>query len=440
MAKKSKEETTEIKTDNFTAEVTTKAGCQTSMTVNIHADSLRSYFKKALKEISKQVSLPGFRKGKVPESLIRKRFENVLLEQVKKDAFRSISQELYKESSLQPVAPAQVQHEWTSFDEQNGAVLSLSYESEPKVDPVDLKSIKLKKVDKKEVTEEDLNDVLENFASYQASWDEITDRPSEEGDYIEIDIETDGQKIVESQRFHIKPKKMGKWLLKLVTGKKKGDSAEGMSEADDSLSSKAKKEFKSKPCKVIIKGVYKANLPEIDDELAKKFGAASLAEMKTKIRLQLQQEQENSVKEDLKEQIDDILGQLQSFELPENLLKTEIQSRIDRKTRQLKEEKVAEEEIEKQQKDIEKEAQANAEKVLRVFFILQSIAREHNITATEAEIRQAVFQQVQQMGLFQQDTSPNFREHLLHQIRMTCIVNIINDKVKELIIRSAEVS
>ena len=311
---------TEFKNDNISVSVENLPTCKALFKLKISPEYVKSLRSKATKNVNKEVSVPGFRKGKAPDDVIRKQYGKYVEQELKEVAVRTVVHEamtLTKTYPLRQDIGLEVQKYMPQTD---GSVdVTYMYETFPQVPDIQLEGIPLTPVAKQEATDEEVEKAVEEVRLYHAQWKEVEDRPIHEGDYVVIDIDVlpgDEKeppfRAYENSRFHVVEKGMPPWARKLVLGKKVGEFAEGMSEKQEYDQG----DFKPRKCRVSINLVQEAELPELNDELAKKAGAFSVSDLRTNIRKQITHQKAKERQEAIRSELKNYLIDTYQFELP----------------------------------------------------------------------------------------------------------------------------
>ena len=307
-----------------------RPACRVEFEVQASKELVVDARSKAVKILSKEVTLPGFRKGKAPESLIVKNFPN----DFDKKWQECIADVSFKECEKLARVPMLSRDARISFNmknhNENGAELLLSFETEPDIPTVEPKDFVAKEISRPEVNEEKVNETIRQVRFFFAEWKKVEDRPVGEGDFVLLDVdvieEEPHKPLFSSTRFEVSSKYMAKWMKDLVMGKNAGDSIEGTSVADEDA--KDKEDFK--PQKVLVKiiAVEECTMPEMTEDFLKKLGVSSEEELRTSIEKLLNKQADDHVKEKLHEQVNDFLIEKYPFDLPPTLIEKEAQFRM----------------------------------------------------------------------------------------------------------------
>lgn len=369
-----------------------KPNCRIEMNVKANSSIVKQAREQAIKTVSKEVSLPGFRKGRAPSDMILKKFGADVSKQLHKaiaDLSFIAAQKLTKVPVLNNNSPI-------SFDmkhqTEEGAEMLFSFETEPSVPTVDAKLFAPQPVEKAEVGEKQLDEAIRQMRFFYAQWEPITDRPIQDGDYIMIDLSTiddEGveQKVFQHIRFEVSKARMANWMQNLVKGAKAGDVLEGMSEADDTATEEEKKEFKPKKVKLSILKVEGAVLPELNDEFAKKVGASDVAHMRQSILDLLNKQVEEKAQNDLREQVNAFLISNYHFELPKSLVDTEKKHRFNQMMGEPKFKANWDKMSQEERKQLEEKVTEESAQAVRLFYLSRQIVQSEKIPVTHQEVQ-----------------------------------------------------
>lgn len=419
--------------ENINVTLTREPSCRVHMDVTVTPLGVQASHQKAIKVINKEVSIPGFRKGKAPDAVILQKFsthverewKDILLNMTFDEAIRLTKIYPFNEKS---VSNATVKN--ASLKE--GATLSYDYETFPIIPEINPQDLSIKEIKRHEVKEKDIEQAIEDLRIQGSEWIDITDRPVQEGDFVDIDIDAisePARNICTNSRFGVSPDKMGTWMRKLVIGAKAGDVVEGMSEKEAEDDCQACEngeehqhnhaEFVPTLCRITINGIKEAKLPTLDDELAKKYGATSLEDLKQKVTANLNKRADDGLKNEMRAQMEHALLNKYAFDLPYSIVQGQIKSRKKEIINDLRAQGTEEANIPTELKKIEEEMAKRIDNDFRLYFMIQKASREFNIEIPKEEVSMEWMRQMwyQQMGQNSIDTSKN-PEEVQAQIHM----------------------
>src|SRR5579883_1889470 len=163
---------------------TTTEGLKREFKVVIPAADIEQRVTSRLSEIGRTVRLPGFRPGKVPLTVLRKRYGSAVMGEVLERAVNDTSGEALREQNLRPALQPKV--EITNFNEGTDLEFKLAVEVLPDIQPMDFTDLKLERL-KPEVPEEEVQQALERMAKQQRK-SEPVERAAATGDVVVIDF------------------------------------------------------------------------------------------------------------------------------------------------------------------------------------------------------------------------------------------------------------
>lgn len=390
---------------------TKNEGLSREYTVAIAADDFESTVTNRLEELAKTISMPGFRKGKVPVSLLRKKYgANVMGEALEK-AVNEATGKVLSDNDLRPAMQPQI--EITKFEEGQDIEYTMSVEVLPKIDLGDFSKIAIERP-VAEVDEGEVDKTLERMAeAYKTSEPIAKKRKTKAGDVVVIDFvgSVDGEEFPGG--------KAEDYSLELGSGSfipGFEDQLIGVN-PDDDVEVKVKfpdeygaKELAGKDavfaCKV--KEIRESKPSAIDDELAKKAGMDDLEALKTAIREQHSQGFTEISRQKAKRALLDALYDLYDFELPQGMVEAEYKSIVDA----FEKAKEAGQEVEDMSDD-EREADFReiAERRVKLGLVFAEVGRENEIQVGQDDIQQAVMREAQNYPGQEQLVFKYYQEH-----------------------------
>lgn len=380
-----------------------KPACRVELEVHTPPLLVAKARKDAIKKVNKEITFPGFRKGKAPDDVVLKKYPSAVEQQWHKsiaDAAFTSAQAQVRVPVLNSGAPVTFDLKKHSLEE--GADLLFSFETEPKIPSVDPKQFYPKPVEKQEIDDKRIDEAIRQMRFFFAQWTPVEERGIQEGDYIQIDLDTlegdEPEKVFDHIRFEVSSERMANWMKNLVLGAKAGAVLEGESVADDTLSEEEKKEFTPKKVRLTIHRVEEATLPELDDEFAKKVGVEDIADLREQVKSILQRNVDDQADSKLREQVNDFLTQNYTFEMPLSLIDTE---RKHRKQQFLSDPKAAEtyellSEEEKQKLD--ERIYNESSEAVRLFYLSRHVVREAKLPVTHEEVQEEAVKTASSFG------------------------------------------
>jgi trigger factor len=306
-------------------------GLKRGYTLTLGGAELDAKVTDKLVEVQPEVEIKGFRKGKVPMAMLRKQFGERVLGDVLNETVDAAINDLLAESGDRPALQPKVEME-NGKDWKPGmdAVFTLSYEALPAIPSFDRSTLTLERMVVK-AEESAVTEALENLAKSAQNFDDRKKgSKAKDGDQVVIDFEGFlGDEPFEGGKGEDYPLVLGSGSFipgfeEQLVGAKAGDDVEVKLSfpAEYGAAHLAGKEA---TFKCHIHAVKAPKPAEIDDELAKKFGAADLAALKDQVASRLEAEYKGAARAILKRGLLDALDAQVKFELPPSLVEAEAQ-------------------------------------------------------------------------------------------------------------------
>ncbi|MCF3973484.1 trigger factor [Paracoccus salsus] len=374
-------------------------GLKRGYQLTLPADELAATVDAKLKEAQPEIEMKGFRKGKVPMAMLKKQFGPRILGDAMQEAIDGALRKHLEESGDRPAAQPKVEMEGgEAWKEGDDVVVNVSYESLPEIPELDLSTLKLEKLSVP-AEETAINEALENLAkSAQNFEDRRKGSKAKDGDQVVIDFKgfVDGEAF-EGGSAEDYPLVLGSnsfipgFEEQLVGAKVDEDMKVEVKFPEEYGAPHLAGKDATFECK--IKAVKAPKAAEIDDELAKKFGADDLESLKKQIADRLEQEYAGAARAIMKRSLLDQLDDQVKFELPESLVEAEA-SQI---AHQLWHEDHPEEQGHNHGTiEPTDEHKKLAERRVRLGLLLAEIGQKAEVTVSDQEMTQAVLQAARQ--------------------------------------------
>ncbi len=307
---------------------TLNEGLKRGYAITVTAAELDAKVVEKLKEAQPDVEMKGFRKGKVPMAMMRKQFGTRVLGEAMQESIDGAMAEHMEKSGDRPAMQPEIKMTNEDWKEGEDVAVDVSYERLPDVPATDFKAIKLERM-KVEADEESVKEALDNLASSpQAVSYEEKKGAAKDGDQVVIDFvgKVDGEAF-EGGTAEDYPLVLGsnsfipgfeEGLLKVKAGDEKDVTVTFPAEYQAEHLAGKEAVFSC-----TVKEVRAAKTPELDDELAKKFGAEDLAGLKAQITERLEAEYAGASRAITKRALLDALDKAVTFDLPTTLVEAE---------------------------------------------------------------------------------------------------------------------
>ena len=419
---------------------TLNEGLKRGYKIVVPASDLDAKVNEKLIEAQPEVEMKGFRKGKVPMALLKKQFGQRLMGEAMQEAVDGAMSKHFEDSGDRPAMQPDVKMTNEDWKEGDDVEVEMSYEALPDIPEVDLKKIKLEKL----VVKAGDADIEEALGSLAETAQDFKDRKkgskAKDGDQVVIDFlgKVDGEAF-DGGAAEDYPLVLGSGSFipgfeEQLVGVKAGDALDVKVAfpAEYGAENLAGKDAVFE-CKV--KEVKEPVAAELNDELAKKFGADDLAALKGQIGERLEAEFSGAARAVKKRGLLDELDKLVDFDLPPSLL--------DAEAKQIAHQLWHEENPDVQGHD-HPEVEPTEEHVklagrrVRLGLLLAELGQKAEIEVSDAEMTQAVMNQVRQYP----GQERQFFEFVQQnpQMRQQIQAPLFEDKVIDYVFELAKVS
>lgn len=428
-------ETSNFNNENLQVVVTKYPNCQIKFEITVQPQAVEAAYAKATKNVKKEVSLPGFRKGKVPDRLIMEKFESAIQKEWVDLTLQTAFNEAIHLTNLHPLREGNIKrpivHECSR---EKGANFTIEFEVRPQIPDIRFEDLKIRQAVLAPITEKDreraLHQVANQFTTYEPAPEDTTVQENEFAD-LDIEVFENGvpRKIIENQRTQINEEGLPKWVFNKVIGLKKGESAEGETEQDPV---QHVPDFKPTAFRVTVNAIYKGETPPLDDALAQRVGLKTLDELKTKISEKLDKETHERISDIEMNELEQVLLNQYSFDLPRSLIDKNKRSRLNDYINQLKKDN-QEGYLQSNRKEIEQSVENATIHQLQLFFILRKVAADHQIDVTQEDISQELTHQISLIPSGRSFLDYNDKEHMRDQLYVVAL----DRKVKQFLLDKA---
>ncbi|MCG0288333.1 trigger factor [Streptomyces sp. PSAA01] len=373
------------------------------LTVEVPFEELKPSLDAAYKKINQQVTVPGFRKGKIPARIIDQRFgRGAVLEEAVNEALPKFYTDAVNEGELNPLGQPEV--DITELKDNELLTFTAEVDIRPAIEIPDYSGIEVT-VDAVEVSDEDLDKSVEQLRERFATTSPV-ERAAAEGDIVVIDLEAkvegevleDG--VATGVTYTIGSGELLDGIDEAVTGLEAGGEATFTSELKGGSA-----QGKEAEVSVKVSEVKARELPELDDDfaqLASEFD--TLEELRADSRKRLERSKKFEQATQAQEKVLDALLELVEVPIPEKLLEEEINTRkhnlehhqlgqmgLNLESYLQMQDKTAEE--------FDAELKEQAEKGIRTQFVLDELVNKEQLSVGQEELTEHLMRRAQSSGM-----------------------------------------
>lgn len=381
-----------------------------SLTVEIPAEEVRRVTDRTARTLARQIEIPGFRKGKVPPELVRKRFADALKSEVVEHLVQEAVVEALKERRLVPLGAPKVGEVKFEFD----APLSFSVDLEvrPPVTPKDYRGLKVP-AGSSTPTAEEIATVLERLREGHAHFDAIEGRPAADGDFALVDLKGtfpagDGKDFEAS-----------KTLVEIGGGRTLPELSAHLRHAEPGASVSFQKDFpadapdpafagKTVLYNVHLVALKSRVLPALDDDFARTVltprdgeppEGADVTHLREKVTESLTKDKEAALRETRRRALLDGLLALNDVAAPESMVESEIDSALREYARHLARQGVNLKEAQIDWNSMRGEARDGAIRRVKEYLLLDAIGDAESVSVTDTELDAELKRRSQAAGM-----------------------------------------
>jgi trigger factor len=365
--------------------------------IEIEPQRVREAFDRISQQYSKAATIPGFRPGHAPTSVVRTRYKSEIRSEVLRELLPDAVNDAIIEHSLNPLGQPDVQFENQEVLERFGEeplTLKVTVEVLPEIKLDTYKGLEAVRR-KRPITDDDVTKMIDSLREASASLQPVEDRASELGDTVTINArgkmldESDESEEVKVDDVEVVLGGPGvmKEFTENLTGVKPDDTRTFTVEYPENYESKGlagkKIEYLAE-----VTAVRRKELPELDDEWAKSLGGDfdSAETLKTKVREDLEA---RATAESDRQLRDDVMRKLidaHQFEVPQSLIAQQTKHRLEGVARQMMSRGIDPRSEELNWEGAREELTVQAEDDVRTTMLLEKVAEAENITVSDDEV------------------------------------------------------
>jgi trigger factor len=389
------------------------ASCRRELELEIPAEEVSKASEKVAKEFAKMARVPGFRPGKAPISLIKRRFAEDIKSEVLQNLVPETVEKAVAEQKLSLVSQPQVDK--LEFTEGQPVKFRASFDVLPEFTLANYKSLEIE-MPEMNLTDEDVAKAITEMQQRAAAFTPVEGRAVQNDDFVQVKLngtpEGGGEPLqAESVLCHVGAEETMEPFNENLRGANAGDHKDFDVNypADYPDAKLAGKLFHYS---VDVLGIKTKKLPELNDEFAKDVSdATSLDELKTKIRESLEHERAHRQKDLQREKVIGELVKLHDFPVPETLVEHQMDVRLERVVRSLAQQGVDPRAVNVDWVSLRRRQEERAKEDVKAELVIDRIATEEKIEVTDEELDH----EIEHMAGHSGESAEAFRARLTKQ-------------------------
>ena len=389
------------------------ASCRRELELEIPAEEVTKASEKVAKEFMKVARVPGFRPGKAPISLIKRRFADEIKGEVLQTLVPETVEKAVAEQKLTPISQPQVDK--LEFNEGQPVKFRASFDVLPEFTLAGYKNLQIE-MPEMTIGDEDVIKALAEMQQRAATFAPVEGRTVQNDDFVQVKLhgtpDSGGEPLqAESVLCHVGAEETMEPFNENLRGASVGDhkNFDVNYPADYPDAKLAGKLFHYD---VDVLGIKTKKLPELNDEFAKDVSdATSLDELKTKIREGLEHERDHRQKDLQREKVIAELVKLHDFPVPESLVEHQMDVRLERVVRSLAQQGVDPRAVNVDWVSLRRRQEDRAKDDVKAELIIDRIATDEKIDVTEEEVDH----ELEHMALHSGESTEAIRARLTKQ-------------------------
>jgi trigger factor len=350
-------------------------GLERLIEVRVPVETVRDAEDKAARRYATSVRLPGFRPGKAPPAMVKRRFKDAIRQQVIESLVQEAFQEVMDREQLKVASQPHV-HE-LKFEEGQPLSFELHVEVRPTIELARVQGFRVTRT-KAQITDDAVREQIEQMRDQKATWSPVEDKPMP-ADMVRVSLATaeEGGEFPEPREY---PLVLGTGqaipgVEELIMELKSGETVERPVRWPEDFPDESQR-GKSKPVRVTLLDVKRKAVPALDDAFAREVGDfESLDALSTTVRSDLEEHASRESDAGVRQQLLDEIAAANPFDVPASWVNQLIDGYMQAY-------QVPEEERDR----FRTEFRPVAERQVRRDLIIETIAEREGLKSTEADI------------------------------------------------------
>ena len=374
----------------------TEATCKRELELEIPAENVTKATEKVARDLARVARVPGFRPGKAPVTLIRRRFAEDIQGEVLQSLVPEYIEKALEEKKLIPITRPSVDK--VDFKEGEPLRFRAVFEVLPEFELGDYKNLAIN-VDAIETGDAQVDKTIEDIRERAATFVPVEGRAAKDGDYVLIKlsgIPVGGGEPVQADNIlcHIGAEETLESFTENLRGASSGETKQFRSQYPDDYPDQ-KLAGKAYDYTVEVQGIKEKKLPELNDEFAKdaageKGGFSTLEEMRKLISKDLEAAKEDQQKTQAREKLLEALVKQHDFPVPEALVEHQMNVRLERSVRALTAQGVDPRAVNIDWVALRNHQRERAVDDVKAELLIDRIAEAEKIDATDEEVEKEI--------------------------------------------------
>lgn len=420
----------------------TAATCKRELELEIPAENVQKATEKVARDLARVARIPGFRPGKAPVTLIRRRFADDIQGEVLQSLVPEFLEKALDEKKLVPITRPEVDQ--VHFHEGEPLKFRAVFEVLPEFELGDYKNLEVQ-IDAIETGETQVDKAIEEMRERAATFVPVEGRPAKDGDFALIKLNGvpvgEGEPVqADNILCHIAAEETLEAFTENLRGASSGETKKFRSEYPADYPD-PKLAGKTYDYVVEVQGIKEKKLPDVNDEFAKDAagesgGIATLEALRAKIRENMEAHKDQEQQTQAREKILELLVKRHDFPVPEALVENQMDVRLERVVRSLAAQGVDPRAVNVDWVSMRKRQQERAVDDVKAELLLDRVATAEKIEATDEDVEKEIAALAERSG----ESATAIRARLTKQGALDRMKSKLrSDKTIEWLYRSARI-
>jgi trigger factor len=363
------------------------AGVERHVQVSVPAEAVKDAEDKAARRYASTVRLPGFRPGKAPATVVRKKFGDAIRQEALETLVREAYEEFVEKESIKVAAQPHV-HD-LKFEEGKPLTFELHLEVRPTIELARTNGFRIERP-AVNVTEDQLKEQLEQIRDEKATWTPVEEKPLP-GDMVNVQIATSGSETdggeAKSYPIVLGAGQAIPGIEELIMTAAPGETVERPVKWPDDFPDESQR-GQTKTVRITLNEVKRKSAPPLDDAFAREVGDfESLAALKQAVRSDMERHAGHEIEAGVRQQLIDQIISANTFDVPRSWVQQFVENYAEAY-------KIPSE----QREQFATEFRSMAERQIRRDLVIETIAEKEGLAATEKDLDDRIAEQAEKRG------------------------------------------
>ncbi len=366
-------------------------GCRHSVDISVPVETVEGETERVVSSFQQKAKLPGFRPGKAPAGLVRKQFEGDIRQQVLENLVPKFLEKELERQDLRIVGTPDISD--VHFHRGEPLRFKAEFEVFPQIELKEYQNLEVPYKDP-QVTDEDVAKRIEEIRDQKADYSNVDPRPIADGDHAVISIEslTGAESPVKQDEMmlHVGAEDTLPAFTENLRGMSPGEEKD-FDVAYPENYGQSKLAGKTIRFHVVVKGLRKKELPEVNDEFAQDLGDfRTVDELRDALRKSMLAQRQNEARQEAKNKLVEKLVDLHDFPVPEAFIDRQVRNRVEQTLHSLAAEGIDSSKIQLDWQKLKSSQKDKALREVKASLLLSRIAEREAIGATNDEVDKEV--------------------------------------------------